>query len=234
MVLYGYGGFRLYNLALVNLGYAPWYKRGGAVAVVTLPGGFEYGEQWHQAGQGHNKTNVFADFEAAAERLIDLEYTRRRRLVASGASNGGLLVGAVVNRRPELFGAAIPEVGVMDMLRFELFTAGSFWTDEYGTSFKQKDFKNLYGFSPYHNILRGQKSRRYPAILVITADLDDRVIPGHSFKYAARLMHRSQSQRPINLLTDEWASHGGANLLDDDIRSQALKWTFIMQALGMD
>ena len=232
MLLFGYGGFRLNNFLIRDNAYAPFLSRGGAVAIVTLPGGFEYGEAWHRAGSALNKKNVFADFEAAGEHLIDLRYTSRRRLIASGGSNGGLLVGAVINRRPELFAAAVPEVGVMDMVRYQLFTAGSFWIEEYGDSYERRDFRNLLSYSPYHNIRKGRRAR-YPATLVMTGDLDDRVVPGHSFKYAARLMRRNKSRRPINLLTQDWSGHGGPNSIDASIQAEVSKWTFIFKAVGI-
>ena len=233
MYFYGYGGFQLNFLPRLITAYTPWYARGGAAAIVTLPGGFEYGSDWHNAGRGLNKKNVFADFEAAAERLIELGYTQPSKLVAAGGSNGGLLVGAVINRRPELFGTAVPSVGVMDMLRYERFTAGPAWISEYGSAFKRRSFNNLFSYSPFHNIPSRSRAAKLPAVLVVNGDLDDRVVPGHSFKYAARLKRRTRSGKPVYMLTPPWSSHRGAIQLDEQIEARALTWTFMMQQTGM-
>ena len=183
-ILYGYGGF---NIALTP-GYSAvrmaWLEQGGVYAIANLRGGGEFGKAWHDAGRGANKQNVFDDFIAAGEWLKANGFTPQDGLAIEGRSNGGLLVGAVVNQRPDLFAAALPAVGVMDMLRFDRFTAGRYWVDDYGSPENRDDFPLLYGYSPYHNILGGKD---YPAILVSTADTDDRVVPAHSFKYAAAL-----------------------------------------------
>src|SRR5690606_16817402 len=159
-------------------------EMGGIFAMPNLRGGGEYGEAWHRAGTKLNKQNVFDDFIAAAQWLIDNKYTKREKLAIAGGSNGGLLVGAVMTQRPDLFGACLPSVGVMDMLRFHKFTAGRFWVDDYGSSDDPEEFKAIYAYSPYHNIKEGVK---YPPTLITTADTDDRVVPGHSFKFAAAL-----------------------------------------------
>lgn len=228
--LYGYGGFAVNILPRFDQFSMPWYKRGGVTAYVTLPGGLEYGEEWHQAGMLHNKGNVFRDFAAAAKHLIDSNYTSPSHIVASGGSNGGLLVGATINRYPHLFAAGVPEVGVMDMTRYQLFTAGKWWVREYGDRDIKTDFKNLYSVSPYHNI----KDINYPAMFVMTADFDDRVVPAHSYKYAARLQHHNQSDKPILMHSERWGSHGGHGNIERYVEYHALRWTFMMKALGMD
>jgi prolyl oligopeptidase len=179
-LLYGYGGFNISILPGYSAMRMAWLEQGGVIAVANLRGGGEYGREWHEAGRLANKQNVFDDFIAAGEYLIDNHYTGKDQLAIEGRSNGGLLVGAVVNQRPDLFAAALPAVGVMDMLRFDQFTAGRYWVDDYGYPDREADFNILRGYSPYHNIRSGVD---YPAILVTTADTDDRVVPGHSFKW---------------------------------------------------
>ncbi|MEQ1687531.1 MAG: prolyl oligopeptidase family serine peptidase, partial [Sphingopyxis sp.] len=192
-LLYGYGGFALSQTPTFSPARLAWLDAGGVFVVANLRGGNEYGAAWHDAGRLLNKQNVFDDFIAAGEFLIAQGITGREQLAIEGGSNGGLLVGAVVNQRPELFAAAIPRVGVMDMLRFDRFTAGRYWVDDYGHPDREADFRNLYAYSPYHNIAAG---RDYPAIMVMTADTDDRVVPGHSFKYAAALQAADIGARP--------------------------------------
>ncbi len=230
MMLYGYGGFAINILPRYDKSSLPWYQRGGVTAYVTLPGGFEYGEDWHKAGMLHNKKNVFIDFARAARHLIDKGYTSRDYLAAHGGSNGGLLVGAVVNLYPNLFRVAVPQVGVMDMTRFQLFTAGKWWISEYGNRNDIHDFYNLLSISPYHNLRR----RAYPSTLVMTADFDDRVVPSHSYKYAASLKWHQKADRPVLLHTTRWGSHAGYGIPDEYVKAQARKWTFIMKELGMD
>jgi prolyl oligopeptidase len=183
-VLYGYGGFNVSMTPSYSPTRLAWLEAGGAYAMANLRGGGEYGKAWHDAGRLANKQNVFDDFIAAGEYLIAQGITGKGQLAATGGSNGGLLVGAVVNQRPDLFAAASPSVGVMDMLRFDKFTAGRYWVDDYGYPNKEADFRAQLAYSPYHNIKGG---RAYPAVLVTTADTDDRVVPGHSFKYIAAL-----------------------------------------------
>ena len=193
-LLYGYGGFNVALNPRFRISVLPWIEQGGVYAVANLRGGSEYGSEWHEGGMLKNKQNVFDDFIAAAEYLIQEGYTSPNKLAVSGASNGGTLVGAVVNQRPELFGAALPDVGVMDMLRFQLFTIGWAWTSDYGSSEDPEMFPVLYAYSPYHNLKPGTD---YPAIMVTTADHDDRVVPGHSFKYAARLQTCQAGNLPV-------------------------------------
>jgi prolyl oligopeptidase len=228
-LLYGYGGFNItlephfsaFNLALL--------EQGVIYAQANLRGGGEYGEKWHEAGTKLNKQNVFDDFIAAAEYLIANRYTSTPHLAIQGGSNGGLLVGAVMNQRPELFRVAIPEVGVMDMLRFQKFTAGPFWISDYGSSDDETQFKYLYGYSPLHNIKEGV---RYPATLITTADHDDRVVPAHSFKYAATLQAKSGGDNPILIRIDTNAGHGGSNL-SKSIDQTADVDAFIFYNLGV-
>lgn len=205
-------------------------EMGGIYAVANLRGGGEYGEEWHKAGTKLQKQNVFDDFIAAGEYLINEGYTNSKKLSIFGGSNGGLLVGAVMNQRPELFGAALPAVGVMDMLRFHNFTAGRFWTDDYGSSDNPEEFKALRAYSPYHNIKDGTK---YPAILVTTADHDDRVVPGHSFKYAARIQEAQAGNAPVLIRIETRAGHGAGVPTEKIIESYADQWAFLVRNLDM-
>ena len=183
-----------------------WMDKGGVFAVANLRGGGEYGKAWHDAGRLDKKQNVFDDFIAAGEYLIAEGIAGKGQLVIEGGSNGGLLVGAVTNQRPDLFAAALPAVGVMDMLRFDRFTAGRYWVDDYGYPNKEADFKTLLAYSPYHNIKGGKD---YPAVLVTTADTDDRVVPGHSFKYIAALQAaEATGDKPHLIRIETRAGHG--------------------------
>lgn len=229
-LLYGYGGFNVSLTPGFSVTRLAWMDMGGIYALANLRGGGEYGEAWHQAGTKLNKQNVFDDFIAAAEYLIEQRYTRPDKLAIMGGSNGGLLVGAVLNQRPELFGAALPAVGVMDMLRFHKFTAGRFWVDDYGSSDNPEEFRALYRYSPYHNIKDGTS---YPATLVTTADTDDRVVPGHSFKYIARLQAAQAGPDPILIRIQTRAGHGSGKPTAMIIREYADLWAFLAENLDM-
>jgi prolyl oligopeptidase len=230
-MLYGYGGFNISMTPSYSTTRLTWMDMGGIYALANLRGGGEYGEEWHQAGTKLNKQNVFDDFIAAAEYLIEEGYTNSEKLAIFGGSNGGLLVGAVVNQRPDLFGAAIPAVGVMDMLRFHNFTAGRFWTDDYGSSDNPEEFEALMKYSPYHNISEGAD---YPAIMVTTADTDDRVVPGHSFKYAAALQEAQAGDDPVLIRIETRAGHGAGVPTDKVIEGYADNWSFLLHNLEME
>jgi prolyl oligopeptidase len=230
-LLYGYGGFSISLAPHFSPDYAVWMEMGGVLAVANLRGGGEYGEDWHQAGKTLKKQNVFDDFIAAAERLVADGRTSHEKLAINGGSNGGLLVGAVMVQRPELFGACIPEVGVIDMLRFHQFTAGQFWRAEYGSADDPDQFKALYAYSPYHNIKDGIK---YPATMIMTADTDDRVVPMHSFKFAAALQRAQAGSAPIILRVETRAGHGGGTPVTKRIDEAADRWAFLVKNLQMD
>ncbi len=229
-LLYSYGGFNVSLTPGFSVGRLAWMEMGGIFALANIRGGGEYGEKWHKAGTKLNKQNVFDDFIAAGEYLIENGYTTKQKLSVQGGSNGGLLVGAVVNQRPDLFGAALPAVGVMDMLRFQNFTAGRFWVDDYGSSENKEEFQALYAYSPYHNL----KPRDYPAVLVTTADRDDRVVPGHSFKYAARLQEMQQGSTPVMIRIETRAGHGAGKPTEKIIEELADEWAFLKQHLGLE
>ena len=229
--LYGYGGFNISLRPRFSVSNLVWLERGGVYAQVNLRGGGEYGEDWHQAGTFGNKQNVFDDFIAAAEFLIEKSYTKPAKLAIGGGSNGGLLVGAVLNQRPDLFGAALPAVGVMDMLRFQEFTIGWAWVSDFGSSEDPEQFETLNAYSPYHNL---KPAPYFPATLVTTADHDDRVVPGHSFKYAARLQEIHGSQpRPMLIRIETDAGHGAGKPTSMVIEEQADRWAFVMSQLNM-
>lgn len=231
-LLYGYGGFNVSLTPRFSLTKFAWVEMGGVFAIANLRGGGEYGEEWHQQGTLLNKQNVFDDFIAGAEWLIDNKYTSTAKLAIQGGSNGGLLVGAVCNQRPDLFAAAIPAVGVMDMLRFHLFTIGWAWTSDYGCSEDNLEmFEYLYGYSPYHNLVDGTD---YPSIMVTTADHDDRVVPGHSFKYAARLQEAHAGADPVLIRIETKAGHGGGKPTSKIIEEVSDEWAFLWNALGMN
>jgi len=207
-LLYAYGGFNISSLPGFSPTLIPWLEQGGIYALANLRGGAEYGEKWHEAGMRFKKQTVFDDFIAAAEYLIKQKITSRNRLAIRGGSNGGLLVGAVMNQRSDLFKVAIPQVGVMDMLRFHKFTIGWNWIAEYGSSDSAADFKNLHAYSPLHNLKKGVQ---YPATLITTADHDDRVVPAHSFKYAAALQANHNGVNPVLIRIDTDSGHGASN-----------------------
>ncbi len=231
-LLYGYGGFNISLRPRFRASDLVFLERGGVYAQVNLRGGGEYGESWHRGGMLENKQNVFDDFTAAAEFLIHDSVTRPDRLGIAGGSNGGLLVGAVLNQRPELFGAALPAVGVMDMLRFHEFTIGWAWTSDYGSPDDPEMFEVLRTYSPYHNIA---PSEDFPATLVTTADHDDRVAPGHSFKYAARLQEiHGKGENPVLLRVQKSAGHGGGMPVSMRMALEADRWAFMLHHLGVE
>jgi prolyl oligopeptidase len=228
--LYGYGGFNISITPSFSPGILAWLEMGGIYAVPNLRGGAEYGEEWHQAGMLEKKQNVFDDFIAAAEYLIHERYTSTPKLAIGGGSNGGLLVGAAMTQRPELFGAALPAVGVMDMLRFHKFTIGWAWVTEYGSADSANQFPFLRKYSPLHNLKPGTA---YPATLVTTADHDDRVVPGHSFKFAAALQAAHTGSAPVLIRVETKAGHGAGKPTTKIIEEQADRWAFLVEVLGM-
>lgn len=228
--LTGYGGFNISVTPQFSPAIVAWLELGGVYAVANLRGGGEYGEEWHQAGMKLRKQNVFDDFIAAAEWLIEKRYTSSRRLAIGGGSNGGLLVGAAMTQRPELFGAVLPAVGVMDMLRFHRFTIGWAWVSDYGSPDDPEEFQALYAYSPLHNLRSGAA---YPATLITTGDHDDRVVPAHSFKFAAALQSAQAGPAPILIRIDTDAGHGALTPVSKTIAEQADRWAFLAQVLGM-
>ena len=230
--LYGYGGFNISLRPRFSVSNLVWLELGGVYAQANLRGGGEYGEKWHHGGTFTNKQNVFDDFIAAAEFLFDEGYTRPEKLAIGGGSNGGLLVGAVANQRPELFAVALPAVGVMDMLRFHKFTIGWAWVSDYGSAENADEFETLRAYSPYHNL---RPAAYFPATLVTTADHDDRVVPGHSFKYAARLQEiHGDEPRPMLIRIQTNAGHGAGKPTSMVIQEQADRWAFVMENLDME
>ncbi|MBB3035293.1 prolyl oligopeptidase family serine peptidase [Alteriqipengyuania lutimaris] len=230
-LLYGYGGF---NISLTP-GFSPsriaWMEAGGAYAVANIRGGGEYGKAWHDGGRLDNKQNVFDDFIAAGEYLVAEGITPEDGLAIQGGSNGGLLVGAVANQRPDLFAAGNAAVGVMDMLRFNQFTAGRYWVDDYGYPDREDDFRTLLAYSPYHNVRDGED---YPALLVTTADTDDRVVPGHSFKYTAALQAADLGERPQLIRIETRAGHGSGKPTDKAIEEASDILAFLAAFTGLD
>jgi len=230
-VLYGYGGFDISLTPSFSVGTLVWMEMGGVYAVPNLRGGGEYGKDWHDAGTKLRKQNVFDDFIAAAEWLFANRYTNPRKLAIAGGSNGGLLVGACMTQRPELFAAALPAVGVMDMLRFHKFTRGWAWTSDYGSPDDADEFKALFAYSPYHNLKPGTA---YPATLVTTGDHDDRVVPAHSFKFAARLQECQAGGNPVLIRIETKAGHGAGKPTGKIIEEAADRWAFLAEVLGMN
>jgi prolyl oligopeptidase len=231
LMLYGYGGFNISLNPSFTISRVPFLENGGIYVVANLRGGGEYGEEWHKAGTKLQKQNVFDDFIAAAEYLIKEKYTSSSKLAIDGGSNGGLLIGATMTQRPDLMAVAIPEVGVLDMLRYHKFTIGWAWATDYGTSADSKEmFEYLKGYSPLHNLREGTK---YPATLVMTGDHDDRVVPAHSFKFAATLQEANGSKNPTLIRIDTNAGHGAGKPISKVIDAQADMWSFVMKNLGM-
>jgi prolyl oligopeptidase len=230
-LLYGYGGFAISLTPTFSVSRLAWMEMGGVFAMPNLRGGGEYGEEWHQAGTKLKKQNVFDDFIAAGEWLIANKYTQPSKLAIQGGSNGGLLVGACMTQRPDLFGACLPAVGVMDMLRFHKFTAGRFWVDDYGSADDPEQFKAIRAYSPYQNVKPGTK---YPATLVTTADTDDRVVPGHSFKFAAALQAAQAGDAPTLIRIETRAGHGAGKPTTKIIEETSDQWAFLVKVLGMD
>ncbi len=230
-LLFGYGGFNVSVMPGFLVSRLVWLEMGGVLAVANLRGGGEYGEEWHKAGSVLNKQNVFDDFVACAEHLIAGGVTSPPRLAIQGGSNGGLLVGACMTQRPELFGVALPAVGVMDMLRFHKFTIGWAWVSDYGSSDDPEQFKTLLAYSPLHNLKPGT---HYPATLITTADHDDRVVPGHSFKFAAALQAAQAGDAPALIRIQVKAGHGFGKPTSILIEEQADIWAFLVKVLGLD
>lgn len=229
-LLYAYGGFNVNITPAFSVSNIPLLENGGVYAVATLRGGGEYGEKWHQAGMLLNKQNVFDDFIAAAEYLIKEKYTSKDYLAISGRSNGGLLVGACMTQRPDLYKVCFPGVGVMDMMKFQKFTVGFGWVPEYGSSDSSNYYKYLYGYSPLHNI----KNVNYPATMVTTADHDDRVVPAHSFKFAATLQEKQKGKAPVFIRIDVNAGHGAGKPTSKVIEEVADMWSFMFFNMNKD
>jgi len=229
--LYGYGGFNIAITPSFSVSNLAWMEMGGVLAVANLRGGGEYGEEWHQAGTKLNKQNVFDDFIGAAEWLIAQKITSSEKLAIGGRSNGGLLVGAVMTQRPDLFKVALPGVGVLDMLRFHKFTIGWAWVSDYGSSDDPEEFKALYAYSPLHNL---KAETAYPATMVHTADHDDRVVPGHSFKFTAGLQAAHKGDNPVMIRIETKAGHGAGKPTKKKIEEAADLWSFVVDNLGMN
>ena len=229
-LLYAYGGFDVAETPNFRPALVEWMQMGGVYALANIRGGSEYGEAWHQAGMRSKKQNVFDDFIAAGEWLIANKYTSTPKLAVFGGSNGGLLIGAVLNQRPDLFGAAMPAVGVMDMLRFQKFGFGTQWVGEYGSAENAEDFKVLRAYSPLHNIRKGAQ---YPPTLITTSDHDDRVMPGHSLKYAATLQQAQEGPAPILIRIETRAGHGAGKPTTKQIDEWADRFVFLKSALKM-
>ena len=229
-LLYGYGGFNVNLTPTFAVSRLVWMEMGGVYAQAVLRGGGEYGEEWHQAGTKLHKQNVFDDFIAAAEWLVKNKYTSPAKLAIQGGSNGGLLVGACMTQRPDLFGAVLPAVGVMDMLRFHKFTIGWAWTSDYGSADDAEQFKAIYAYSPLHNLKPGTK---YPATLITTANHDDRVVPAHSFKFAATLQAAQAGDAPVLIRIETKAGHGAGKPVSKQIEEVADSWAFLVKSLNM-
>jgi len=232
LMLYGYGGFNIVYQPGFQISLVPWLESGGVYVNAHIRGGGEYGEEWHQAGTRMNKQRVFDDFILAAEKLIEMGYTNPDRIAIRGGSNGGLLLGAVVNQRPDLFAVSLPAVGVMDMLRYHKFTIGWAWASDYGRSDESEEmFRYLYSYSPLHNIKSGVD---YPATLVFTADHDDRVVPAHSFKYIATLQEKYKGDNPVLIRIETKAGHGAGKPVSKTIEELTDMYAFTFYNLGIE
>jgi prolyl oligopeptidase len=229
-LMYGYGGFNIPLTPAFSISNLVWMEMGGVYAQPNIRGGGEYGKEWHQAAVKLKRQTAYDDFLAAAQWLVDHQVTRPSKLAIKGGSNGGLLVGAALTQRPDLFGAALPAVGVMDMLRFHKFTAGRYWVDDYGSSDNPQEFKALYAYSPYHNLKKGT---RYPATLVTTADTDDRVVPSHSFKFIAALQYAQAAAAPVLARIETRAGHGAGRPTAQILEEVADQWAFLVKNLDM-
>jgi len=223
--LYGYGGFNISLTPSFSPSRIVFLEQGGVIAIANLRGGGEYGEDWHQAGMLEKKQNVFDDFIGAAEYLIQEKYTQPKKIAIAGGSNGGLLVGACMTQRPELFAVALPAVGVLDMLRFHKFTVGWGWVVEYGSSEDSTQFNTLLKYSPLHNLKAGVK---YPSTMITTADHDDRVVPAHSFKFAAALQKAHKGNNPVLIRIDVNAGHGAGKPTSKILDEHADIWSFVL------
>jgi prolyl oligopeptidase len=228
-LLYGYGGFNISLTPSFSVSRLQWMEMGGVYAMACLRGGGEYGEDWHRAGTKLKKQNVFDDFIGAAEYLVKEKYTAPKKIGIQGGSNGGLLVGACLAQRPDLFGSALPAVGVMDMLRFQNFTAGRYWVDDYGSSDNKEEFEALIKYSPYHVLKTGVE---YPPTLVTTADTDDRVVPGHSFKFTAKIQDCQKGPNPVLARIETKAGHGAGKPTAKVIEEAADQWAFLVKTLN--
>jgi prolyl oligopeptidase len=230
-ILYGYGGFNISETPGFSIPVALWLQTGGIYAVANIRGGGEYGEKWHLAGTKMNKQNVFDDFIAAGEYLIEKKYTSSDFLAIRGGSNGGLLVGAVMTQRPDLMKVALPAVGVMDMLRYHTFTAGAGWAFDFGTSEESKEmFEYIYKYSPVQNVKEGIK---YPATFITTGDHDDRVVPAHSFKFAAQLQAKQTGNNPVLIRIETNAGHGAGTPVSKIIEQYADIFSFTLYNMGV-
>jgi prolyl oligopeptidase len=227
--VFGYGGFNISYTPEFRIDRALFLEAGGVYCVPNLRGGGEYGEDWHMSGTKCKKQNVFDDFIAACDYLVENKYTSHEKLAIHGRSNGGLLIGAVMTQRPDIARVAIPTVGVLDMLRFHLFTIGRAWTVDYGCSENKEEFACLYKYSPLHNV----KKAAYPATLILTGDHDDRVVPAHSFKFAAALQKNNTGKNPTLIRIDVNAGHGSGKPTDKQIAEFADMWSFVFYNLGM-
>jgi prolyl oligopeptidase len=229
-LLYGYGGFNSSFYPRYRPRILPFLERGGVWVLANIRGGGELGQQWHDGGRREHKQNCFDDFYAAAEKLIELGYTRPEKLACKGGSNGGLLIGAAVVQRPDLFQAALAQVPLMDMLRFHHWGMGAQWVHEYGNPDDPKEFEWVYAYSPYHNVINGVD---YPATLIVTAEADNRVDTAHSYKMTARLQEATSGDRPILIRVERKAGHGAGKPLSMLVEQQSEDWAFLMWQLGM-